>query len=143
MSQAASADHAGTQFGSSASLLLGAGNSNPPSGTEAPGAGADHHAADPAPSSQHAPGLGYVTQQVHDLLIQEVQSFYQYELAPRARTVEDDVSALQYQAELLTNKATAEKDDVHRELNRLSGLVMAFQAHVAEVLSMVGGGGLQ
>lgn len=44
-----------------------------------------------------------------------------------------DVSALQYQAELLTNKATAEKDDVHRELNRLSGLVMAFQAHVAEV----------
>lgn len=94
MSQAASADHAGTQFGSSASLLLGAGNSNPPSGTEAPGAGADHHAADPAPSSQHAPGLGYVTQQVHDLLIQEVQSFYQYELAPRARTVEDVSSNL-------------------------------------------------
>lgn len=54
-------------------------------------------------------------------------------LASRQTNCLQDMSALQYEADLLSSKAAADKEAVLMELDRLHKLVASFQAQIMNV----------
>eukprot|EP00775_Hariotina_reticulata_P003164 gene3164-3442_t len=76
----------------------------------------------------------FVTAAIKQDLLTSVEDFFQQEVAPRTAAIAQDMAALQYEAEVLTNQCTAEKDAVLEELNRIQQVVATFQTQIFQVL---------
>jgi hypothetical protein len=92
-------------------------------------------AAHPQDADRSATG-GFLTEQLSGLLLAEMDSFFSGQILPRAKSIEDDVSALQYEADVLTEKCAIEKQQTDDDLKRLTDVVLQFQAHIARFLGL-------
>lgn len=67
-------------------------------------------------------------------VMSDVNNFFQAQLLPRCREIESEVNALTYEANAVTNRAEVEKQEVVKELSRLSELVLSFQQRIQQFL---------
>ncbi|GMH45051.1 hypothetical protein BSKO_13008 [Bryopsis sp. KO-2023] len=79
-------------------------------------------------------GASPVTDIVASLFRDELDAALQNELLPRAQEIEEGVSAMQYEADCMTNKAQEERKELEAELSRLTDLVLMFQRQISQLL---------
>eukprot|EP00879_Flechtneria_rotunda_P028961 GHRR01031203.1.p1 GENE.GHRR01031203.1~~GHRR01031203.1.p1 ORF type:complete len:190 (+),score=31.85 GHRR01031203.1:81-650(+) len=72
----------------------------------------------------------FLTASLNQHLVTNVTNFFMSEVAPRSRTISEDVASLQYEAQALAEKAHEERVDVLTELDRLHKLVASFQEQI-------------
>jgi hypothetical protein len=79
---------------------------------------------------------GYVSAQLSDLLLDQVGTFLSDKLMPMAASIEADMNALQYEAQVLDEQCAGDKLQMETELKRLTDIVLNFQAHIAQFLQL-------
>ncbi|PNW78759.1 hypothetical protein CHLRE_09g389171v5 [Chlamydomonas reinhardtii] len=112
--------------------------------------GALGHTAGAAGAEEPAEGAGgggeggssetFIVPEVAAVLSQ-ANDFWAQNLMPRARAIESEVVALTYEANAVTGRAEAEKQDLVKELGRLSELVLSFQSRIQQFLHFGSYGG--
>ncbi|KAG2488895.1 hypothetical protein HYH03_012525 [Edaphochlamys debaryana] len=85
-------------------------------------------------------GESFIVPEVSSVL-SEMQTFFATQLMPRARIIEGEVQNLQYETQNVSDRADAEKNEVLKELDRLSQLVMTFQSRISQFLHFNAFGG--
>ena len=99
-----------------------------------PTSGNDNGSYDAA--HQGSGGEGYVSAQLTDPLLRQLDTFMSEKYMPMAAGIQAEMDSLQYEAQAVDQQAVNDKQELDAELKRLTDCVLNFQDRIAQFLQL-------